>query len=56
MPSIEVSATASLRSRALRAGSWNLVSQVASQLMRLGGNLIMARILVPEMFGVMVIA
>jgi O-antigen/teichoic acid export membrane protein len=46
----------SLRKRALRAGSWNLVSQVASQVMRLGGNLIMARLLLPEMFGVMVIA
>lgn len=56
MPSIDVSATASLRKRALRAGSWNLVSQVASQAMRLGGNLIMARLLLPEMFGVMVIA
>ncbi|WP_409322052.1 oligosaccharide flippase family protein, partial [Pseudomonas putida] len=56
MPSIDVSATASLRKRALRAGSWNLVSQVASQVMRLGGNLIMARLLLPEMFGVMVIA
>ncbi|KIC82201.1 oligosaccharide flippase family protein [Pseudomonas sp. C5pp] len=56
MPSIDVSATASLRKRALRAGSWNLVAQVASQVMRLGGNLIMARLLLPEMFGVMVIA
>lgn len=56
MPSIDVSATASLRDRALRAGSWNLVAQVASQVMRLGGNLVMARLLLPEMFGVMVIA
>ncbi|WP_085624896.1 MULTISPECIES: oligosaccharide flippase family protein [unclassified Pseudomonas] len=56
MPSIDVSATASLRERALRAGSWNLVAQVASQVMRLGGNLVMARLLLPEMFGVMVIA
>ena len=56
MPSIDVSASASLRKRAMRAGSWNLVSQVASQVMRLGGNLIMARLLLPEMFGVMVIA
>lgn len=55
MPSIDVSAAASLHKRALRAGSWNLVSQVASQLMRLGGNLIMARLLLPEMFGVMLI-
>lgn len=56
MPSIDVSATASLRDRALRAGSWNLVAQVVSQVMRLGGNLVMARLLLPEMFGVMVIA
>ena len=56
MPSIDVSATAGLRERALRAGSWNLVAQVASQVMRLGGNLVMARLLLPEMFGVMVIA
>ncbi|WP_336333445.1 oligosaccharide flippase family protein [Pseudomonas putida] len=56
MPSIDVSAATSLRKRAMRAGSWNLVSQVASQVMRLGGNLIMARLLLPEMFGVMVIA
>ncbi|MGB8975914.1 MAG: oligosaccharide flippase family protein, partial [Pseudomonas capeferrum] len=56
MPSIDVSASASLRNRALKAGSWNLVSLVASQVMRLGGNLIMARLLLPEMFGVMVIA
>jgi len=38
------------------AGAWNLVSLLASQGMRLGGNLIMARLLLPEMFGVMVIA
>ncbi|WP_445671914.1 oligosaccharide flippase family protein [Pseudomonas inefficax] len=56
MPSIDVSATTSLRKRAMTAGSWNLVSQVASQVMRLGGNLIMARLLLPEMFGVMLIA
>lgn len=56
MPSIDVSASASLRKRALKAGSWNLVSLVASQVLRLGGNLIMARLLLPEMFGVMVIA
>ncbi|MFT0520081.1 MULTISPECIES: oligosaccharide flippase family protein [Pseudomonas] len=56
MPSIEASAAGSLRKRALGAGAWNLVSLVASQVMRLGGNLIMARLLLPEMFGVMVIA
>ncbi|MFJ4053703.1 MULTISPECIES: oligosaccharide flippase family protein [unclassified Pseudomonas] len=56
MPSIDVQAPASLRKRAMGAGAWNLVSLVASQVLRLGGNLIMARILLPEMFGVMVIA
>ena len=56
MPSIEASAAVSLRSRAIWAGAWNLVSLLASQGMRLGGNLIMARLLLPEMFGVMVIA
>jgi len=56
MPSIDVQASSSLRKRALGAGAWNLVSLVASQVLRLGGNLIMARLLLPEMFGVMVIA
>jgi len=56
MPSIEASAAGSLRKRAMGAGAWNLVSLLASQVMRLGGNLIMARLLLPEMFGVMVIA
>ncbi|MFJ2985410.1 MULTISPECIES: oligosaccharide flippase family protein [unclassified Pseudomonas] len=56
MPSIDVQASASLRKRAMGAGAWNLVSLIASQVLRLGGNLIMARLLLPEMFGVMVIA
>lgn len=47
MPSIEASAAVSLRSRAIWAGAWNLVSLLASQGMRLGGNLIMARLLLP---------
>ncbi|QVM93657.1 oligosaccharide flippase family protein [Pseudomonas entomophila] len=56
MPSVEASASGSLRRRALGAGAWNVFSLVASQVMRLGGNLIMARLLLPEMFGIMVIA
>ncbi|TDF84118.1 oligosaccharide flippase family protein [Pseudomonas sp. H9] len=56
MTAIDVSAPTSLRKRAIGAGVWNLISLVASQAMRLGGNLIIARLLVPEMFGVMVIA
>ncbi|QXH44474.1 oligosaccharide flippase family protein [Pseudomonas xanthosomatis] len=56
MPSIDVQAAGSLRRRAIGAGAWNLLSLLASQGMRLGGNLVMARLLVPEMFGIMVIA
>lgn len=46
----------SLRRRAISAGAWNLGALVTSQAIRLGGNLIMARLLMPEMFGVMAIA
>lgn len=46
----------SLRGRAMSAGAWSLGALVVSQALRLGGNLIMARLLVPEMFGVMLIA
>ncbi|NIF17795.1 oligosaccharide flippase family protein [Pantoea sp. Cy-639] len=56
MPSIEVPSPVSLRRRAIWAGAWNALSLLASQVLRLGGNLIMARLLLPEMFGVMVIA
>ena len=56
MPSIDVSAPVSLKRRAIWAGAWNVLSLVPSQVLRLGGNLIIARLLVPEMFGVMVIA
>ncbi len=56
MPSGDLSPSSSLGRRARSAGAWNLGALVASQGIRLGGNLIMARLLVPEMFGVMVIA
>lgn len=56
MPSGDLSPSLSLRRRAISAGAWNLGALVASQAIRLGGNLIMARLLVPEMFGIMVIA
>lgn len=46
----------SLRSRVLRAGAWTMVGHVASQILRLGSNLIMTRLLVPEMFGIMALA
>jgi O-antigen/teichoic acid export membrane protein len=56
MPPADLSPPLSLRRRAISAGAWNLGALVTSQVMRLGGNLIMARLLMPEMFGIMVIA
>lgn len=45
-----------LRHRVLRAGAWTLAGHTASQILRLGSNLIMTRLLVPEMFGIMALA
>jgi len=56
MPPADLSPSLSLRRRAIFAGVWNLGALVTSQAIRLGGNLIMARLLMPEMFGIMVIA
>ncbi|MGE8177015.1 oligosaccharide flippase family protein [Pseudomonas fluorescens] len=56
MPPIDLSQSVSLRRRAISAGAWNLGALVASQAIRLGGNLVMARLLMPEIFGVMIIA
>lgn len=46
----------SLRESIIRASIWIVSGHFASQVLRLGGNLIMTRLLVPEMFGVMAIA
>lgn len=46
----------SLRERVLRAGGWTIVGHGAGQIIRLASNLIMTRLLVPEMFGIMAIA
>lgn len=46
----------SLRSRVIRAGAWTIAGHVARQILRLGSNLIMTRLLVPEMFGIMALA
>jgi O-antigen/teichoic acid export membrane protein len=45
-----------LRQRVLRAGSWSFAGHAAGQGLRIASNLIMTRLLVPEMFGVMAIA
>lgn len=46
-------ARASLSQRVLRAGSWVLAGHVLSQVLRLGSNLILARLLAPDDFGLM---
>ncbi len=47
---------ASLRGRVLRAGLWLLSGHAMTQVIRLASNLIMTRLLAPEMFGLMSIA
>lgn len=48
--------TSSLRRRILSAGAWTTAGYFVSQAIRFGSNLLMTRILVPEMFGLMAIA
>lgn len=43
----------SLKSRMFKAGGWNVLQILISNAMRLGSNLVMTRLLVPEAFGVM---
>ncbi len=43
----------SLKKRTVKAGGWQLFQVVLGNLMRLGSNLIMTRLLVPEAFGLM---
>src|SRR5882672_6188997 len=45
-----------LGARVLRAGGWTVAGFALSQAIRFGANLVMTRLLVPEMFGVMAIA
>ena len=40
----------------MKAGAWVMGGHVSSQLLRLASNLIMTRLLVPEMFGIMAVA
>jgi len=44
-----------LRQRVLHSGSWTLVGYGVNQVLRLGGNLILTRLLFPEAFGMMAI-
>lgn len=45
----------SLKERVLRAGGWTIAGQFCSLMLRLGGNLILTRLLAPEMFGLMAV-
>lgn len=45
----------SLRKKVFKAGNWVLIGHLTAQLIRLGGNLVLTRLLVPEMFGLMAI-
>jgi O-antigen/teichoic acid export membrane protein len=42
-----------LRQRVMRAGSWALVGHVVSQVIKLGSNLVLTRLLAPDAFGLM---
>ncbi len=44
-----------LKQRTVKAGSLVLVGYAFSQIIRFGGNLVLTRLLMPEMFGVMAI-
>lgn len=46
----------SLKAKAMRGAFWTMLGYGSQQAIRLGSNLIMTRLLVPEMFGVMAIA
>lgn len=46
----------SLRSRVIHAATWTMGGHIFSQALRLASNLVMTRLLVPEMFGIMAIA
>lgn len=43
----------SLKKRMFKAGSWSILNIILSNAMRLGSNLVMTRLLVPEAFGLM---
>lgn len=49
-------AAPSVRHLVIRSSAWVFGGQIAGQILRLVNNLIMTRLLVPEMFGVMAVA
>lgn len=49
-------ASKQLKSRAIKSSIWTVSSRVSSQLLRLVSNLLLTRLLMPEMFGLMSVA
>lgn len=47
--------TSSLRHRSLRAGAWSGGGHITGQMLRLAGNLVLTRLLMPEAFGLMAV-
>ena len=47
--------TLTLRQRVLHSGSWTLMGYGVNQALRLGGNLVLTRLLFPEAFGMMAV-
>jgi len=48
--------TPSLRQRILQASAWTIAGHTVQQALRLGGNLILTRLLLPDVFGIMALA
>src|SRR5436305_1576552 len=55
-PAMTLVVPMSLKQRVLNAGMWSLAGFALTLVLRLGSNLLMTRILAPEMFGVIAIA
>ncbi|HEX4124952.1 MAG TPA: oligosaccharide flippase family protein, partial [Tepidisphaeraceae bacterium] len=47
----EPTGTESLRSRAIRSSAWTMFSYGGNTILRLGGNLVLTRLLTPQLFG-----
>lgn len=52
---MSLKSTLTLRQRVLQSGSWTLLGYGVNQALRLGGNLILTRLLFPEAFGMMAV-
>lgn len=50
-----VSLASTLKRRIFKAGGWTVLGQLLNQVLRLGGNLVLTRLLFPEAFGLMAI-